>query len=716
MGRDMADVPTEAGKLNVFVSYSRADFEFADQLVAALELAGYKLAIDRSDIHGAEAWKEKLAALIGEADTVVFLLSPSSAQSKTCAWEVQQAVALNKRIIPVAVSPLHGTPAPPPLEKLNYIFFYNEPDKPGTSWASGLRELDVALKTDVGWLREHTRLLQRALEWEKGGHFEGRLLSGQDILDAKAWVSGQPANAPAPTELHLAFIQASEDREQTLKSERERQLLERERLVSEAEAARTAREAAQAEALAAARLTARRTRTGLVAVTVLLVAVAVAAGWAWQLRREAEAQRMLAIAEKTRAEERATAAQEAEQIVQALFATSIGSSLATGTRVLKTNEMRDRDLFQRVKRLASHGNKAAHVILAQLYFNGKGTQQDFLAAKAAYEQAVAAGVRQAMSDLGLIAYHGLTGPRDFAEARKWFEKAAEAGEVAAMNNLGTMYLNGEGVPRDPAIAREWFEKAAGAGALISMRALGLLYATGEGVDRDFAKAKAWLEKAASWGDAGSMNVLGALYLDGIGIAPDYKKAREWIEKAAAEGEIEAWANLGLLYKTGRGVERDLLKAREWYEKAAGAGETAAMVLLANFLSTPQSGILDLEGARKWYEKASANTSLSPADQGNLSWVALKLGKPADALAAAERALAADPAMLPADTNRIQALMFLGRADEARTAFISRNAKRAERETKPFAEVIAQDFAELRLVGQEHPQMAEIEALLGVAKR
>ncbi len=43
---------SETGRLRVFISYSRDDFDFADQLVAALELTGFDVAIDRHGITG----------------------------------------------------------------------------------------------------------------------------------------------------------------------------------------------------------------------------------------------------------------------------------------------------------------------------------------------------------------------------------------------------------------------------------------------------------------------------------------------------------------------------------------------------------------------------------------------------------------------------------------------------------------------------------------
>jgi hypothetical protein len=201
----------DRGKLRVFISYSRDDLKFADQLDAALSACGFECLIDRHGISGGEDWKRRLGNLISEADTVVFVLSPSSARSEICDWEVEEAVRLNKRILPVNCRPLEGVSPPPRLRERNYVFFYEEPKLPGSGFGTGLASLIVALNTDYDWLREHTRYFQRALEWDTGGRPANRLLSGDDIAETKAWVARRPKNAPEPTALQLDFIRASEE-------------------------------------------------------------------------------------------------------------------------------------------------------------------------------------------------------------------------------------------------------------------------------------------------------------------------------------------------------------------------------------------------------------------------------------------------------------------------------------------------------------------------
>src|SRR5262245_12010422 len=92
-----ADSPDKA-KFRVFISYSRDDLDFADQLNAALHACGFDCVMDRHDIPGGEVWKQRLGTLIREVDTVVFVLSPTSARSEICAWEVEEAERLGKRI------------------------------------------------------------------------------------------------------------------------------------------------------------------------------------------------------------------------------------------------------------------------------------------------------------------------------------------------------------------------------------------------------------------------------------------------------------------------------------------------------------------------------------------------------------------------------------------------------------------------------------------
>jgi len=343
----MADESRDTGsrsahKLNVFISYSRDDHYFADQLDAALILHNFEVALDRQGISGGEDWQSRLGSLIRDADTIVFVLSPSSASSDTCRWEVKQAVSLGKRIIPALCRPLEDAVPPPELSELNYIFFYDEARSPGSGWGTGQAKLVAALNTDLDWLREHTRLLQRASEWQSGGRPSNRLLSGDDIAAAKTWAARRPKDAPEPTALHFDFIRASEDFEGERQSEERRRLEERERLVHEAERATAERAAAQKRETAAARRVVQRTLIGGLAVLVFALLAGTFGVFAWLQRGAAEMRKVQADAEATRAESAARdAAAAREQAVTTRNAAVLAQSQYLADLSLRETEERN---------------------------------------------------------------------------------------------------------------------------------------------------------------------------------------------------------------------------------------------------------------------------------------------------------------------------------------------------------------------------------------
>jgi TIR domain len=84
--RGGAVAETTAEKPGIFISDARSDSSaLAEELVAGLELAGFRPFLDRHDIAAAEDWEARLGALILGADTVVFILLPAAVRSERCA-------------------------------------------------------------------------------------------------------------------------------------------------------------------------------------------------------------------------------------------------------------------------------------------------------------------------------------------------------------------------------------------------------------------------------------------------------------------------------------------------------------------------------------------------------------------------------------------------------------------------------------------------------
>jgi tetratricopeptide (TPR) repeat protein len=191
-------------KAKVFISYSRRDMAFADRLESVLKARGFEPLIDRSDIYAFEEWWQRIEALIGNADTVVFVLSPDSVASDVARKEVAFAASLNKRFAPIVCRAVDDQAVPEALAKLNFIFFGDE-----ARFEASADRLAEALSTDIAWIRQHTEFGEAARRWALAKGPSGLLLRSPVLEQAERWIAARPRGAPAPTEATQAFIRHS---------------------------------------------------------------------------------------------------------------------------------------------------------------------------------------------------------------------------------------------------------------------------------------------------------------------------------------------------------------------------------------------------------------------------------------------------------------------------------------------------------------------------
>ena len=162
--REFADAPTAdagAGQDNapdVFISYSRSDQQVVLRLAEALEAAGWRVWVDIEDIPPTADWGDELAAGIRAAHTFVFAISPPSVRSQYCLRELDQALELGKRLVPVVLEATDEVPEP--LAARQYVYLRDEDD-----FDASLQTLTTALATDLDWVREHRQWLTAALRW-----------------------------------------------------------------------------------------------------------------------------------------------------------------------------------------------------------------------------------------------------------------------------------------------------------------------------------------------------------------------------------------------------------------------------------------------------------------------------------------------------------------------------------------------------------------------
>ena len=193
-----------AHTLKVFISYSRSDTAATDTLVDALRSRGGDVSIDRRDLPFGEKWQAELADFIRLADTVIWLISESSVQSKWVNWELDEVAKRNKRLVPLMIAETARDALPRQLGEIHIL--------PAVGPFDIARDIDTlirVLETDHAWLKQASRLQDRANEWLSKGHSPALLLSRGALLEAERWQNRQPSKVPAPAQEVLQLMLAS---------------------------------------------------------------------------------------------------------------------------------------------------------------------------------------------------------------------------------------------------------------------------------------------------------------------------------------------------------------------------------------------------------------------------------------------------------------------------------------------------------------------------
>jgi WD40 repeat protein len=93
---------------------------------------------------------------------------------------------------------------PESLRSRNWIFLRDSDIR-----EEAFQEVVDALNTDLDWLHEHTRLLTRAIEWDKSGRDNSFVLHGSDLRTAEEWQAKAGDKDPKLTLVQNEYILAS---------------------------------------------------------------------------------------------------------------------------------------------------------------------------------------------------------------------------------------------------------------------------------------------------------------------------------------------------------------------------------------------------------------------------------------------------------------------------------------------------------------------------
>jgi len=181
----MTDQDQQNAASSVFISYSRKDKEFVRKLNDSLDSSGVDAWVDWEGIPLSSDWMDEITRAIESGDAFLFVISPDSLASKVCMDELELGLKYNKKLIPILYrDPEKGTTIHEKLAATNWVYL-REHD----SYEATIPKLIESIQTDLGWVRQHTRLLQRATEWDRKDRNNSFLLQGADLEDAERWMT-----------------------------------------------------------------------------------------------------------------------------------------------------------------------------------------------------------------------------------------------------------------------------------------------------------------------------------------------------------------------------------------------------------------------------------------------------------------------------------------------------------------------------------------------
>ena len=192
----------------VFLAHADEDAAIAEQVRYSLMRAGITVWISGRDIETGEDFQAAIKRAIEESDNLVYLLSSASLQSNYCQKEIDYALSLNKRIIPLLATPIDPDQVPAALRDLQYI---NLTDNVGeTDYLQDEGQLLKILWQDAAYYKKHKILLVKALTWKRQYRNPSILLRDHNLHDAESWLKiAQQRTQHRPTSLQEVFINQS---------------------------------------------------------------------------------------------------------------------------------------------------------------------------------------------------------------------------------------------------------------------------------------------------------------------------------------------------------------------------------------------------------------------------------------------------------------------------------------------------------------------------
>ncbi|NEO33296.1 MAG: TIR domain-containing protein [Symploca sp. SIO3C6] len=192
----------------VLISYADENRAIMEKVRNSLRRESITVWTSRTDIQTGEDFSEAIKRGIEQTDNLVYLLSPNSVNSSYTQQELDLAVSLNKRIIPVLVYETEPKLIPEVLRELQYIDLTDNAKE--EDYRLNESQLLRIINQEQAYYSEHKILLTKAWKWKRQNENPCILLRGYNLRSAETWLKvAKKRRQHPPTSLQEEFITQS---------------------------------------------------------------------------------------------------------------------------------------------------------------------------------------------------------------------------------------------------------------------------------------------------------------------------------------------------------------------------------------------------------------------------------------------------------------------------------------------------------------------------
>jgi len=188
-----------------------------EQIIYMLALYGYTSWTHINDLNSGADFHKAIKKGVEGADNLIFMITKESLESEYCMEELEYAISLNKRIIPLRLEKIDENKFPAILKDIQYIDFADNEEaislskNDKTDFEKDINELLKLLDADKEYIQCHKILLTQALKWQNQEKNPSMLLRGHNLEQAKIWLKiGEKREANIPLAIHEDFIKESQ--------------------------------------------------------------------------------------------------------------------------------------------------------------------------------------------------------------------------------------------------------------------------------------------------------------------------------------------------------------------------------------------------------------------------------------------------------------------------------------------------------------------------